>query len=366
MNNHVLFEEKERVNSEKKGWEESEFEYLDRSNLEGAAEIRKSFNVMFAVFPDKKDIRNRLRSKDVNTYTEACSELYVNWFLASRGWQINGHPKGLSSKNKNPDFWVEHPIMGGVIVEVTTAYVDKMETRKARGRLERFIDVLRRRVFESVWLDIELRGVPNSDLPAKKIIKGLRRELSYQGSSVHYEVTACGMEICFKGRASSSKSGGVGSVFFGTESVDPHRGIRQAVEKKSYHYGRLSAPLILVVNVVGPYYQDAFAVESLFGDKVYVGRERGNGEIIGGWINDGKGVIYSPGKEVNTNVSAVCIVSDLGSYDGKCKVRLYHHPSPICKLNDTGIEGIEEIRLGESGRLAEVKNKLKGERDGAG
>ena len=192
------------------------------------------------------------------------------------------------------------------------------------------------------------------DLPAKKIIKGLRRALSDQGSSFHYEVKECGMEICFKGRASNSKSGGVGSISFGTESVDPHRGIRKAVEKKSYHYGGLSAPLILVVNVVGPFYQDEFAVESLFGDKGYVGRNGGNGEIIGGWVNDGKGVIYSPGKEVNTNISAVCVVNNIGAHSDKCKAGLYHHPNPIYQLNDTGIKVMEEFRLGEDGRVREV------------
>ena len=285
----MLFEEKKRTGSEYKAYGESTYNFLDRSALELASNVRKFLNHWVSQLPDKeaKDIISRYK-KGGQTEKSATFELILFAIMTKLGCKLQIHPDLKNGSKKHPDFLVTTPEGEEFYLEAVLASESSSDEQiAAENRKNVVLDSIDRLESPNFFLGIDAVG--NPDTPPKG--RALRRKLEKWLESLDPDAVArevdqkdfnslptmeCGQDnwsIKFTAIPKSPESRDAGQRAIGMLPgsggwVNAWEPVKKVIRSKGSRYGELDKPLLIAVNYVDvPYLKKIDEMQALFGQE---------------------------------------------------------------------------------------------------
>jgi hypothetical protein len=282
----------------------------------------------------------RFRSDDDVQHRGAFFELFLHELLLRFGATLEIHPE-VPGTNKRPEFRVSSE---GVqfYIEAKVANDESKAEAAARKRTNLVYDALNDLDSPDYWINVDVRGAPDSLVPTSKLKQFLARRLAeldydevvrrYEASGLDdlprwpYEFEGWSVEFFPLPKQSARGQQGVrpmGVQMSGAMWIEPATAVREAILEKAKRYGSPDLPYVIAVNAVGEFISDDHVLEALFGDEVFVSRFEGDPFQMqrkpnGVWT--GQGGHY-------TRVSACLIFQKLHSWNfPSASVRLFHNP----------------------------------------
>ena len=108
----------------------------------------------------------------------AFSEMYFHALLRRIGYSVEVHPAPPSGSDKRPDFLAVRNDEPQFYVEVVLATDASAADAGARARADVVLDTLDRLESPDFFLDLRLRGAPNTPPPGSKLRRSLAMWLS--------------------------------------------------------------------------------------------------------------------------------------------------------------------------------------------
>jgi hypothetical protein len=339
-----LFDTFERSNKSPMGESEPLFGFYNNSARPEMDNLRNMLEEWYVKFPaqGKADLRARFRSRDNYEHQGAFFELYIHELFLGLGFEMTPHPNLENSKN-NPDFLAVRGRFK-VLIEATIAAAPQSETAEAQ-RAESVLDKVNELHSPDFFLDVEIRGAPETQPSSKRLIADLKSWLSgldrktiqetykehgFQELPImHWDHD--GWFLTFRPlprneftrdkrnfRLIMSRS----SEF---KSYDPRNSIFNSLHKKSKKYGKLDIPLLICVNALEAMVDPMDIMGALFGaEGIQVGV---NVEMKEKCIRFPNGVWRGPTGPKNRSNSAVLAAIRLDPWKvGREFPELYHHP----------------------------------------
>jgi hypothetical protein len=343
-----LFDEKTRVETRPRRENEGSFDYMNSSARPGISAIRYLLEYWFEYLPNAAiaDVRARFRSRDEVQHQSALYELFWHELLRAHGYAVDVHPE-LTGVRTNPDFLAIQNGIPKFYLEATLA----MPPGDSAGdrRLAELHDTLNRMDSPDYFLDVEYRGSPAGNIRGRLVRERLEQwlqQLDFEQISQLYRRQNFeaipqlawedqGLLLTFqpipKGPQFRGQPGArsVGMVMpMELRELRTHDDIRAAVEGKSTKYGDVALPLVVTVNVLDDFCDDADIRNALFGEEQVVAVRQSGGQWRHSWgtrVPDG--VWYGRNGPRNTLVSAVVVTHQLSPSTLHTRaVEVFHNP----------------------------------------
>lgn len=344
-----LFDEIGRTESRPKNERESIYSYYNSSARGPIAALRGVLQQWFDSYPTdaQGDLRARFRSPIDSQHRSAFWELYLHELFRRMGYALESHPRVKDSSN-HPDYLVSEGGEPRFYLEAIVAGLPSQEDAGAEARLAEVFDLINKLESPKYFLELEYRGVPNTQPPVRKLRQDLEAWLgsldpnpideAFKGGDSdvlpRFEWSHDGLTLFFRPLPKHSASIdarpiGITMAYEG-HMLTTDEDIRDAVEKKAKKYGELSLPLVVAVNVVSEHCDDIDINNALFGSETVQVTQKPDGSYTPGpGQRVPNGVWFGKKGARNRYVSAVLIGSNLDPYSaGTTTPVLIHNPYP--------------------------------------
>lgn len=359
----MIFSEIPKTNNGPKSYSQSDFDYLEKSAREDAKCIRDVIESWISNYPDiddRKDLIGRFKSNDNLQHTSSAFELYLHELLLCLGYVVSIHPETKNRKSTKPDFLVQDSNHNQFYIEAVQSIEANQKERSANTRLNVVYDTINRLTSYDFFLGLNYKGLPNVDLPGRK----LRNELETWLKSIDYNSVLKALEI--EGYKSLPKfayeSHGWKVVFTAIPRNPQNRHkpivapigsfcpegkwlstwetIRDSIIAKGKYYGELGLPLVIAVNANVFHLDKIDIMQALFGQEQFT-FDSSNLDGEPKMSRAPNGVWYGPQGIRNKEVSAVLIGFDVKPWTfGVRGICLYRNPwatypikGKICKVD---------------------------------
>jgi hypothetical protein len=339
-----IFDDVQRSDLAYKHERETHFEFLNRCARPEFGHVREFLEQEVLTFPaeGRDDLRRRIRRGSEVDYSAAIFELLLHGGLSRRGYVLRPHPTLPSGRQ--PDFLVTAPNGDEFYLEATQA-TEMFDGRddSADKRKNTALDDLNKDVHADFWLMTSSAGHPTTQPPSKK----LRHEVRTWLASLDYDhvtasvaagghdayptltwrhetwtLTMRAVPISHTNRGTSE--GLVASRSGGSGWVDRTGPLRNALKKKSGHYGELDLPLIVAVNVTSGFLSRMDEVHALYGDHVRLAGHAATTATVSGPLG---GFWHEGGRPRRGQLSGAWVFQGLNIYNRHvAKDTLYVHP----------------------------------------
>ena len=269
------------------------------------------------------------------------------------GYDLQIHP-ALPSVTSHPDFLAIGPAGQSFYMVATQATPPRTDVAAER-RINVLYDSLNRMQSPNFFLEVQLRGNTEANIPVRRLRQQLERwltnldvteiEQNYQNQtydnlpkfewpfdSLHLTFTPMPKSPAMRGRA------GVRPIAvqmpLGFRVVSVHKDIRAAVEGKAQKYGNLAHPLIIAINVDEDFCEWDDIANALFGDEYTADHLLPDGT----WRHEPtarlrNGAFYDPHGPRNRTVSAVIVTRRMSPTTLRMQsIRVVHNPYTTAPL----------------------------------
>lgn len=284
----MLFDPIERTDDSPKLARETDFSFLNRSSRNEFSNVRFFLEELAAVYPEKDELRSRIRSGDNSHFRSATFELLLFGMLKSRGFDLTPHPSLENGNSARPDFLVQGPDGVEFYLEAVLASEQSGDPTD-KPLIAALIDSLSKESHPHFSVVVSTAGYPISQPSGQKLVKKVLKWLdsldvaSFReplvASGIDYAPTMRwaheGLEITLRAVPHSeqrrNRPHGLVSAIFGQGGwVNAWSPIRDAIAFKSRKYGDLKKPLVIAVNFWGHHLDPIDEVQALFGQEQFV------------------------------------------------------------------------------------------------
>lgn len=345
-------------------YSEASYSYLNRSARPEVERLRNMLEDWFLRYPvsHKSELLSMFQSTINSQHYAAFFELLLHELFYKLDCEVIIHPS-IEDTSKSPDFLVKPSRQEPFIVESTLATYQSSEEVSEQARINTVYDVLNRRVDSNNFsLILEIKGVPQTQPPAKKLANFLNQKLAnldpdemfllYKNNGLDampqwdflYEDWTIKFRPIPKKPEARGKSGSkpLGMFSFSSRFVDHRTPLKKSVLDKASKYGDLGMPFVIAVNAM-EYIDEIDVMEALFGNEeftYYLPEDKNSEPILSRMSRDPDGVWTSHSGPRNSRVSAILITRLLLPWSiSDSTVCLYHNPwtilpysSVLCQL----------------------------------
>jgi len=349
----MLFSETNRTELRPKEHAERDYDYLNISARPEAYRVRRCLDYWFSRYPEEEqgEFRARFQFGNDLSFLSCSFELYFHEMLLNLGYSLEVHPINPSGRSTRPDFRVSDQEGSEFYLETVLATEMTDQERAANARMNVVYDALNRLGSPNFYLEMNIRGYPETSPSSSRLRTTLSRWLSQLDPDQQiengerrpeYRYQNDGWNIVFTAIPKSPSRRGqpgirpIGTMFFGFRWESTWQAIRDAVMSKGQHYGNMRAPLIIAVNVGSFSIDPIDEMQALFGEERWILRDdemEQHERVPNGLWNGPNGTRYR-------RVSAVIIAADVKPWTMAVRpVRLFHNPwanhpisGEICRL----------------------------------
>lgn len=367
----MIFSTKTRTDDGPKRATETNFEFLDRSAIEGSNCVRDLIEEALSWYPRDEvgSLITRIKSADGHGFQSANFELLIHEVLRRRGFTLKPHPELSNDRKTRPDFLVVGPAGEKFYLEtvlastrdMTPEYRDKVLGQPLEERPQG-AESIKQRTLEALSEDphpkfdvmLESKGDPRTQPSSKKLIREIHDWLDKLDPALLCEPAAFGnpdappklhwkhedwsltitphpIKEERRGLAKRMQSGSVEEPRW----IDDRASLRRAVEKKSARYGRLDRALVVVINLNSPVLEAIDEVGALLGEEVWEEPVR-RPDLKGGLLRLPNGAWMGRSGYKCRRASAVWFFQQLTPYRvAQCDNTLYYHPAPDHQAPDS-------------------------------
>ena len=344
----TLFDDTTRTSTGFAEYAEPEFRYLNRSARRSVAAIRATMDNWFERFPDdgKADLRGRFRS-DLNPHhASAFFELFLHELLLRLGCSVSPHPD-VSGATTHPDFLVAYPTTGTFYLEAVLATGESRDEAANQARMNTVYDALNRMSSPLFFLNLSIRGAPESPPPARKLGNSVEQWLAQLDRDeitrlydtrrfddipkLHFVYGGWTIDISPIPKSESLRGQPgvrpIGMRMHGFQWSNASGAIRDAIHSKAGRYGSLDLPYVIAVNTLeaGVDFEDH--MDALFGKKQYMIDPNGPEPCVSEVTRVPDGAWTRPSGPRNSQISCVLLASQISPWNFTSgKIRLYHNP----------------------------------------
>lgn len=325
----LLFDEIVRTEVRFRLENEGAFDYMNASARRGIVAVRGLLEAWFAEFPEEfaNDLRSRFRSSTAVDHQGAFWELYLHTLLRRMGYEVRVHPAMLTGVSAHPDFQASGAANRTFYLEATQATAPRTDVAAAR-RIDALYDALNRMYSPNFFLEVQLRGHTEMNIPVARLRERLERWLStldvseieenYRAATYdalpQFTWTFDDLQLTFTPMPKSLETRGregvrpiAAQMPEGFRIINVHEDIRAAVEGKAEKYGNPTYPVVIAVNVDEDFCELYDVANALFGDE-YTAEQRA---VDGSWQQSRRrlnnGALYGRHGARNRTVSAVVV-----------------------------------------------------------
>ena len=175
----ILFEDRERSDTDYAAYTEPHYAYLNRSARPAFDSIRRLIEDWLAEYPSshRAELVARLKTTNDVQFQSAFFELYLHHLFRFAGAKVTVHPYRGRGKRR-PDFRVLFPNGQPFLVEAVTVTEESAEDRKAGKRLSVVYDVLNRAKSPDFFFHLRHFGLPKTPIPAARIRNAIENWLT--------------------------------------------------------------------------------------------------------------------------------------------------------------------------------------------
>lgn len=325
---------------------ETSFEFLNRCARPEFGRARKFLEQEVSRFPvnGRDNLIHRFRRGSEIDFGAAIFELLLHGGLSRRGYVLEVHPSLPSGRPQQPDFLVTTPDGIKFYLEATLATeVFDGRNQSADKRKNVALDELNKDINPDFWLMTSSTGEPVTQPSSRKLRQCVRNWLaSLDYNQVVASTDAAGLQVCpeltwyHEGWALTMRAvplsisvrgqsqGLIASRSGGSGWVDRLGPLRNALSKKSSHYGELELPLIVAVNMTTTFLNRMDEAHALYGDHV---RFIGSGDSAATLCGPLGGFWHEGGRPRRRKLSAAWVFQGLNLYNTQtARDTLYVHP----------------------------------------
>lgn len=152
-------------------YDESQYEYLERSARAGAQRIRAVIEVWFSRYPDseKNELKKCLRTSNDISFLSALFELYLHELLFLLGYSIEVHPQ-LEGTGTRPDFLITDSEGNSSYVEAVLVTGSNSDEQGAEKRINNILDTINKINSPEFLMKVTYFGNP-AKLPSGRKLK---------------------------------------------------------------------------------------------------------------------------------------------------------------------------------------------------
>jgi hypothetical protein len=338
MYDKLLFKDCERFTTRSAFGNENTFEYFDLSGREDVAVVRETLQRWYEVFPDqeKQEIKERLKAD----FYPAFYELAMYTYFTSLGYQLAIHPD-LPASTKHPDFLASKNGYS-FYVELRCLRLSSNEVFLQERLKNTLLDSLNRVDATNFLLMIEKIHFKQSLQPSgRKIINHFNKlihpldpddyskslesfgfsrmpMLEYDDDVVTIKVKLMPKAIDKRGQGGRAiGSYGAYSKVGGDEEI-----IKNALVKKSKHYGKLDLPFLICLNYPSSFLDHEDIDKALYGSPIKLSSENSYQGFYGSYENPR-----------GSQVSAIMINNFTPSGLIKAKSFFYNNPFNVERIS---------------------------------
>jgi hypothetical protein len=318
-----LFDDIERTFLGPSNYNESEYNYYNRSARKDIQIIRTKLEEWYCLIPDseKKEIKSRFKLK----FDDVFYELFLYNLFINLGFQITIHPSVPDSDNK-PDFLIKK----GKLEIYIEAKISKGKSNKeeARERMRNlFYDAINRISTENFILQIEDIQFISGDQPqTKNIITEIENKLhsldpdiveentktngyrdykiEYNDKDIHLVLNPLPVSISKRGK-STRRAIGISPIeifYGGGEEL-----IRESINRKAKRYGELDKPFIICVNALSIKTSSQDDVDSAIWGTLAIPINDNQSSLITNSVHMPDGVFYDKSGPRRKHLTAVLV-----------------------------------------------------------
>lgn len=349
-----LFDDIERTITRPKNYNESRFEYLNRSARKDYSKIRDLLEGWFNHYPSahQEDLQSRFRGDD-QEHIGAFYELYLHELLTSLDYERTIHPE-MEDVSTHPDFKVTTDKQT-FYLEATIAAQSEQEIAE-EARKNQVYDVLNRMDSPNFFVGLDIQGNPETTPPGsdlRKCVKEKFSDLDPDKISEKYEednrealpewnwkhedwkVTFFPIpkKPEFRGETESRP---IASKIEGGFFI-PDVGIKRSIKDKASKYGDLDIPYIIAVNTWNKFGAGEFEVmNALFGElQVNIRVYEGDRDSESSTQRKPNGAWIGPKGPRNRRVSGLLFANNLNPWNVSRQTPiLWHNPWAKKELNE--------------------------------
>lgn len=368
-----VFDEFVRTDPRPARYNEATYTFLNRRSGNAWQRIRDLIEDWFAHIEPahRRDLGARLRSTSAVDFRSAYFELYCHAMFRCSGWSIELHPD-LGATSRHPDLRVRRGL-DVMYVEATTTAEPRADVA-AESRLATVLDHINDNIeIGSFLLGLDVERIGPTSLAVNPLVVALRQwldsldadmllERSHGLSLETLEWTTDGWAITFEAFPLAPDKRGPGGRIIGTTGpqggiIDDVAPLRKRIREKAKAYGELEAPLLIAVDAVSSFVNDADFVATFYGTSA-----------VRFYINGGPaappptpitlpdGLFFGPEGGRRTHVSGVITTSMLCPWTVQSTVpTLWTHPRAARQVDPPS--GLVRIaQLGPDGQHIEYIN----------
>lgn len=376
-----IFDDIERNYKGPANFNESTYEYLNRSARETSAKIRNLIEEWFANYPDneKTELATRLKTRNNIEFQAAFFELYCFTLFSKQGFILEPHP-AIENTDKHPDFLVYKDGTPIFYLECTLASFSAEENAVQRTE-KQIIDLLNQLETPEYFI---LQKIITRDIlspSVSKMRKYLQRKISSMNKDAfskfiidpkiknlpqwEWKDTKTNWQLLFSPIPKSEKIIGkenirsIGMILKNAKFLDSTESLRNSLRKKANRYGKnLKYPYYIAVNCLDPTTDEYDIDDVLFGTKcIYINTN--TGETLPGRKDDGfwcnlrnpkniqvSGILIGVGIDPYT-IARNALVLWENPWANKKFIDVYSGPKKIPNVEKRVMEHIEGIKIDE-------------------
>ncbi len=360
------------------GYCESDFVYLNRSARPLFELIRSVLQGWLDTYDAPADKRKilvqRFRSQDDREHLAAFFELYLYQLMVHLDFKVDVEPDWPVGK---PDFLLTAADGCQILLEATSTFPNRT-FGSAAGREEQLIDEINRRVNSpDFFLILRIRSAPTSSPPVDRICKDINKALgkldpdevinnltttsqpevemkrhiiSWRHENWDIEIVATPKKPEARGKTGIRP---VGAFHGSVQAVDPVSSIKSRLNEKYRHYGELTVPYVLAINLHDPWVETRDISEALFG-QIAFHYDLDTDDATPFRIPDG--AWYETKGYQKTRMSGLLVFKRLKPTSISSRnPTLWHHPGASIPFSPALWKLDQKITNHETGRLEDVK-----------
>jgi hypothetical protein len=268
-----LFDVFERTDRNYALYSESPYGYLNRSAQLPESRMRTALDEWFSAYPSEHqhELERRFQSKNPWAYESAFYELALHAMLRRLGCALEVHPD-IPGTSTHPEFLVKPGVGSNFILEAVLAGGQTEQEIAAEKLYATIYDVLNRRIrSHGFFFSAHIHGVPKQQPSAKRIAVFVQTQLAALdpdkiAADYHrlgqvslprwpYPIDDdCSLEFEPISRKPEVRDmpndRPLGVISFDGRFVDDVTPIREAVLRKADHYGDVTQPFVVAVNLM--------------------------------------------------------------------------------------------------------------------
>lgn len=335
---------------------EHPFFYLDLSARLEADDVRNFLEEAFNNYPsdESEELKKRIQGANIVHCKSAIYELLLHELLIRMGLCVTVHPE-IKYSSKRPDFLVTSKSGWSLYLEA----VHISELGNKRGILENQKNNLYNEInkqfigtFASLSISIIKQAETNfrrSDL-LNDIKLNLEKLQTTHSTHIHWRWESKNKDWCIELKLYKHNDAPrrfISCIYpYMAVTINTHRVIKKAFEKKSTKYGKLDLPLILAINIDVLILDTIDEIEGLFGKEQFIFTDEGV-EFAGRQKN---GAWYGHNGPRNTRVSGAWLFHNLTEWRLNKRHFLYLNPYANQPINEDFYSLIPYVRA-ISGKL---------------